>query len=93
MTTRSCRRARSTRAAGGPAHRLEGIRREVLEVTFGEARAAFLEGYGGVAPDEAPLLAAFELENACYEVAYEANNRPDWVWLPLEALERQMGER
>jgi trehalose synthase-fused probable maltokinase len=52
------------------------------------ARAAFLEGYGGVAPDEAPLLAAFELEKACYEVVYEANNRPDWTWLPLGALER-----
>jgi trehalose synthase-fused probable maltokinase len=53
------------------------------------ARAAFLGGYGGVSPGEAPLLAAFEIEKACYEVAYEANNRPDWVWLPLEALERQ----
>jgi len=54
------------------------------------ARAAFLEGYGGISPGDAPLLAAFEVEKACYEVAYEANNRPDWVWLPLEALERLM---
>jgi trehalose synthase-fused probable maltokinase len=53
------------------------------------ARAALLDGYGEVSPDDAPLLAAFEIEKACYEVAYEANNRPDWVWLPLEALERQ----
>lgn len=52
------------------------------------ARAAFLDGYGGVRPDEAPMLAAFELEKACYEVVYEANNRPDWTWLPLGALER-----
>jgi trehalose synthase-fused probable maltokinase len=52
------------------------------------ARAAFLEGYGGVVRDEAQLLAAFELEKACYEVVYEANNRPDWTWLPLGALER-----
>jgi maltokinase len=52
------------------------------------ARGALLEGYGGVRPDEAPLLAAFELEKACYEVVYEANNRPDWTWLPLGALER-----
>ena len=52
------------------------------------ARAALVEGYGGVLPDEAPLLAAFELEKACYEVVYEANNRPDWTWLPLGALER-----
>lgn len=53
------------------------------------ARAAFLEAYGGIRPADRPLLAAFELEKACYEVDYEANNRPEWVWLPLEALERQ----
>jgi maltokinase len=53
-----------------------------------DARAAFLEGYGGISAAEGPLLAAFELEKACYEVVYEANNRPDWVWLPLGALER-----
>jgi trehalose synthase-fused probable maltokinase len=52
------------------------------------ARTAFLEGYGGIRAADRPLLAAFELEKACYEVVYEANNRPDWVWLPLEALER-----
>ncbi|MBA3688285.1 MAG: phosphotransferase [Chloroflexi bacterium] len=55
---------------------------------LGAARAALLEGYGGLRPDQAPLLAAFELEKACYEVVYEANNRPDWTWLPLGALER-----
>ena len=53
-----------------------------------DARAAFLDGYGGIGSEEAPLLAAFELEKACYEVVYEANMRPDWVWLPLEALGR-----
>ena len=56
-----------------------------------EARAGLLDGYGGIGPGEAPLLAAFELEKACYEVAYEANNRPNWTWLPLEALERLAG--
>jgi maltokinase len=54
------------------------------------ARAAFMEGYGGISAADLPLLAAFELEKACYEVVYEANNRPDWTWLPLEALERQV---
>ena len=33
-------------------------------------------------------LDAFELEKACYEVRYEANNRPGWLWLPLAAVER-----
>ena len=53
-----------------------------------EARDAFLSGYGGLPPGGEGLLAAFELEKACYEVRYEANNRPEWVWLPLAALER-----
>jgi trehalose synthase-fused probable maltokinase len=53
-----------------------------------EAWTAFLDGFGGISPDDAPLLAAFELEKACYEIVYEANNRPDWTWLPLGALER-----
>ncbi len=53
-----------------------------------EARAAFLHGAGVIGPDETPLLDAFELEKACYEVRYEASNRPDWLWLPLAALER-----
>ena len=53
-----------------------------------DARAAFLGGYGGIGPGERGLLEAFELEKACYEVRYEANNRPDWLWLPLAAVER-----
>jgi maltose alpha-D-glucosyltransferase/alpha-amylase len=53
-----------------------------------EARAAFLEAYGGIGAGQRGLLDAFELEKACYEVRYEANNRPDWRWLPLAAVER-----
>jgi trehalose synthase-fused probable maltokinase len=71
----------SSREAAGQAETLGWLR---------EARAAFLDGYGGISPADLPLLAAFELEKACYEVVYEANNRPDWTWLPLEALERQV---
>ena len=33
-------------------------------------------------------MEAFELEKACYEVRYEANNRPAWRWLPLAAVAR-----
>lgn len=53
-----------------------------------EARRAFLGAYGAIGPELVPLLAAFEVEKACYEVRYEANHRPDWIWLPLEALAR-----
>lgn len=55
---------------------------------LGEARSAFIGSYGAIGPSGASLLAAFELEKACYEVRYEANNRPDWLWLPLAAVER-----
>ena len=52
------------------------------------ATESFLAGYGFVSATEAGLLGAFLVEKACYEVRYEADNRPDWAWLPLEALER-----
>lgn len=52
------------------------------------AREAFLGAHGRIGPTESALLAAFELEKACYEVRYEAANRPGWLWLPLEAMER-----
>ncbi|MGZ8512124.1 MAG: maltokinase N-terminal cap-like domain-containing protein, partial [Candidatus Limnocylindria bacterium] len=53
------------------------------EAWLATARAALLDGYGGIAAHDRPLLAAFELEKACYEVRYEAGNRPDWLWLPI----------
>jgi maltokinase len=49
------------------------------------ARDAYLGAYGDV---DAALLSAFELEKACYEIRYEAGMRPDWLWLPLAAVER-----
>jgi len=52
------------------------------------ARVALLSAYGDLSPTDERLCAAFEIEKACYEVRYEANNRPDWLWLPLAALER-----
>jgi len=32
------------------------------------------------------LVALFETEKVFYELAYELNNRPDWVWIPMRAL-------
>jgi trehalose synthase-fused probable maltokinase len=52
------------------------------------ARDAFLDAYGGIGTEEQGLLDAFELEKACYEIRYEASNRPDWLWLPVGAVER-----
>lgn len=53
-----------------------------------DASGTFLGAYGAIGPSQAALLTAFALEKACYEVRYEANNRPDWLWLPLAAVGR-----
>ena len=63
-----------------------------------QARAAFVEGYrsgAGRAPflpaaarDFTRALAVLELEKAAYEVVYEANNRPDWIPIPIRGLQR-----
>jgi predicted trehalose synthase len=34
------------------------------------------------------LLDALLLEKAAYEVVYELNNRPDWVFIPLRGIRR-----
>jgi maltose alpha-D-glucosyltransferase / alpha-amylase len=38
------------------------------------------------------VLAVFELEKAVYELGYEMNNRPDWLWIPLQGI-RAITER
>ena len=49
------------------------------------ARAAFLDGYGDTSARA--LIALFELEKLFYELAYELNNRPTWVWIPLIGIQ------
>jgi predicted trehalose synthase len=61
-----------------------------------QARAAFLEGYRVTAGRARFLpgtdlaftraLAVLEVEKAAYEIVYEANNRPDWVAIPVRGL-------
>lgn len=53
-----------------------------------EARTAFLDAYSRHAGAIDPAaLAAYEADKAVYEVVYETRNRPDWVEIPLSALE------
>ena len=62
-----------------------------------EMRDAFLRGYlpeGRAHPRFLPqararldmLMELFETEKLFYELAYELNNRPTWVWIPLRGL-------
>jgi len=63
---------------------------------YGWVGAEFLKGYLGTAKhaaflpktdgDIGVLLDAYLLEKALYEVAYELNNRPDWVGIPLRGI-------
>jgi maltose alpha-D-glucosyltransferase/alpha-amylase len=65
--------------------------RELLGTFRKTAQRAFLRGYvsGRGRPldeREQKLLDVFTLEKAAYEIVYEANNRPDWIDVPLSGF-------
>ncbi|MDO5728098.1 MAG: phosphotransferase [Actinomycetaceae bacterium] len=55
------------------------------------ARSAFIAGYtndGGFGEVEDELIRALEIEKTAYEAVYEYRLRPDWISIPLSALDR-----
>ena len=64
-----------------------------------QARELFLDGYldavqsAGILPPSPQLerlISIFELEKVVYELRYELDHRPDWVHIPVSALERML---
>jgi maltose alpha-D-glucosyltransferase/alpha-amylase len=71
-------------------------RQRVAKRYLHESRHAFIEAYraatAGLAhawehtEGERAALELFSLEKAAYEIAYEAENRPGWLAVPLHGL-------
>ncbi len=83
--------AAAERQAGG------GATSELAAAWETRNRVAFLRsylGHDGIAdllpPPESfwEVLRHFEVEKACYELGYELAWRPDWAWVPTEAILR-----
>jgi len=68
-------------------------------------RESYLEGYFEAAGKEQgsfllpsieenrKITSFFELDKAVYELHYELNNRPEWVWIPVLGIERLLGNQ
>ena len=62
---------------------------EFLKAYFEIAASAAFAGESG--QERRLLFDAFVLQKALYEVAYELNNRPDWVRIPLRGILNLIG--
>ncbi len=71
------------------AHAASNSETDATEQWAARSQAAFLGAWKNAAPSLTAgleLLPLFAREKAIYELAYELNNRPDWIGIPLRAL-------
>jgi len=85
---------------GADAARTAGERETKAARLERDLRSGFLAGYRSVHDPEAAellpeswdnamrLMALFEAEKAFYELAYELNHRPGWVWIPMRGVSK-----
>ncbi len=69
--------------------RYDAAHLRLLETCFLDAYRRLAHGHAWWPADAAAadtILAAYKLDKALYELAYELTNRPDWVEVPLGAL-------
>jgi maltokinase len=77
-------------AAGWETRAVDAFWHGYTRSAAGDAASALLPASE---PARQGLLAAFELDKAVYEVAYELAHRPNWVDIPASAIERILGRR
>jgi trehalose synthase-fused probable maltokinase len=79
-----------TLAGAGAGDRSAAIARHLRQRFLDGYCATFAESPPEFAPADRAAMGAwidfFELERALYEVEYEINSRPDWVYIPLRGL-------
>ena len=77
---------KSTTAAHVPQEQRTAIVRRLRD----GAKRAFMDAYrkNAAEPGNSELLDFFVIEKAAYELAYEAANRPAWLWIPIRGLAR-----
>ena len=78
-------------------HAATGMSGPALSQAVSEFEACFLKSYTRAASGQmwwpkdprhaAQLFEIYKLDKAIYELAYESNNRPDWIEVPLAAIE------
>jgi trehalose synthase-fused probable maltokinase len=98
----SCSAAAANKHAAGNSAEAERVGQACAEWYFWTS-AAFLSAYCDAAAGAVfqprsheqfdRLLAECLLEKAVYELRYELNNRPDWVYLPLAALHDLLADK